>query len=160
MPERRGALQTLAGVLASLGGGVLINKASGWSDPLFWIGAFGLTAGLLILLWLLVSPWIADRQARQARNEQALLEGRANERQGLEEILAELGQISSQLKSELRWGKRGALFPNTTWAKNQHLVAPGIRLFVDSAYAAAHALDEQTIAASSEDLSEAETHER
>jgi type VI protein secretion system component VasK len=128
MPERRGALQTLAGVLASLGGGVLINKASGWSDPLLWIGAVGLATGLLILLWLLVSPWKREREDRQARDERALLEGRANQHQGLDEIANELGQISSQLKGELRWGKRGNLFPNTAWAKNEHLVTGEIRM--------------------------------
>jgi hypothetical protein len=117
--------------------------------------------GAGLFFWLLAPPYLTDRRVRRERQREAEREGRGNQRQGLDEIARELGQISSQLKSELRWGKRGGLFPNTAWTKNQHLVTtPGIRLFVDSAYAAAYALSEQTIAASQEDLSEAETQER
>jgi hypothetical protein len=117
-------------------------------------------AGSLIFLWLLVPPWLTDRQIRQTRSEQALSEGRANQRQGLDEIARELGQISSQLKGELRWGKRGSLFPNTAWTKNQHLVTGQIRALVDSAYERAHVLDQETLSAPQAELDEKETQER
>jgi hypothetical protein len=119
-----------------------------------------ITLGALIFVWLLVPSWLTDRQLRQARSEQALLESRANQRQGLDEIANELGQISSQLKAELRWGKRDGLFPNTAWTKNQHLVTGDVRASVDSAYEQAYALDQETLAVSQEDLDTAEMQQR
>jgi hypothetical protein len=75
--ERRGVLQTLAATLVSLGGGVLIWRATGWSDPVLWIGIIALTTGASIFLWLLVPSWLTDRRARQERTAALLLEGRA-----------------------------------------------------------------------------------
>jgi hypothetical protein len=117
-------------------------------------------AGAIIFLLLLVPSWLTDRQVRQARSEQLLLEGRANQRDGLDEIVRELGQISSQLKGELRWGKRGSLFPNTAWAKNQHLVTGETHTLVDSAYEQAHLLDQETLSATQADLDKNETYAR
>jgi hypothetical protein len=131
-----------------------------WSDPIFWIGAVAMASGAAVFLWLLVPPYLVDRRARHARREAAIQEGRANQRQGLDEIANELGQTSSQLKGELRWGKRGPLFPNTAWTKNQHLVMGDVRAAVDSAYGQAHELDEETRAASREELSAEETQKR
>ena len=63
---------------------------------------------------------------------------------------------------EQRWNKRGALFPNTSWAKNQHLITEegGVRAAVDDAYAQAYALDQETIAASHEWLTPPEVEKR
>jgi hypothetical protein len=166
MSDRRNISATLAGTLALLGGSVLIYKAAErgelcwWTDPIFWIGAVAVAAGALIFAWLLVPPWFTDRQARQERSEQLLLEGRANQRDGLDEIVRELGQISGQLKGELRWGKRGSLFPNTAWAKNRHLVTGETHTLVDSAYEQAHLLDQETLSAAQAELDANETHTR
>jgi hypothetical protein len=135
-------------------------ELSWWTDPIFWIGAVAVAAGALIFLWLLVPPWLKDRQVRQARSEQALREGRANQRQGLDEIVRELGAISSQLKGELRWGKRGNLFPNNAWTKNQHLVTGKTQTLVESAYERAHLLDQETLSTTQAELDEKETQER
>jgi hypothetical protein len=166
MSERRSVVAALAGTLVLGGVTVLIYGAtergdlSWWTDPVFWIGVVALVAGALMYAWLLIPPWLREHQAWQARTEQQLLEGRANQRQGLEEILSELGQISSQLKAELRWGKRGPLFPNTAWTKNEHLLASETRTLVDSAYQQAHLLDKATLSALHEELDKGETEER
>jgi hypothetical protein len=166
MSDRRSVWATLAGTLVTLGGAVVIYKATErrelcwWTDPIFWIGAAALAAGAVIFVVLLVPPWLTDRHVRQARSEQLLLEGRANQRDGLDEIVRELGQISSQLKGELRWGKRGSLFPNAAWTKNQHLVSGETHTLVDSAYGQAHLLDQETLSATQAELDANETHTR
>jgi hypothetical protein len=166
MPEPRSVMPTLAGSLTSAGVALLIFKAasrrelSWWTDPILWIGATALTAGAFLFAWLIVVPWLRTRQARRERIEQTHREGRANQRQGLDEIATELGQISSQLKAELRWGKRGALFPNSAWVKNQHLVTGDIRASIDDAYEQAYRLGEETLAASREDLDSEEMERR
>lgn len=166
MSDRGNVWQTLAATLVSVGGAVLIYKATGraelrwWTDPIFWIGAGAVAAGAVIFVWLLVPPWLTNRHTRRARREQALREGLANQRQWIDEILRELGEISSQLKGELRWGKRGAFFPNTAWTKNQHLIKGDIRTVVESVYYRAHLLDQETLSATHAELDERETHER
>lgn len=82
-----------------------------WADPIFWIGVLAIASGAAIFFWLLVPPWVVDRSARRSRREAAIREGHANQLRGLEEIINELGQISGQLKQELRWGQRGPSFP-------------------------------------------------
>jgi hypothetical protein len=155
MAARRGAWATLGGTL--LGGGLLLMVTATerdtflWIDPVFWLGIAALIAGAVTFLWLLLPPWLTDRRARQ---------GRANQRQGLDEILRELGGISKQLKAELRWGQRGTLFPNSAWTKNQHLVTGDVHTLVASAYAQAYWLDLETVSAKQEDLDNAETEER
>jgi hypothetical protein len=79
---------------------------------------------------------------------------------GLDEIVRELGLLSSQLKGELRWGKRGGLFPTNAWAKNRHLVTGRTRTLIDSAYEHAHLLDQQTLSATQVELDENETRAR
>jgi hypothetical protein len=158
--ERRSVLQSVAGVLCTLGGALLISRATGWTDPFLWIGVAALTLGALIFMWLLVPPWLTDRQTRRARSEQLALEGRANQRTGLDEIMIELGQISSQLKGELRWGQRGPLSPNTAWTKNRHLVTGEARTLVESAYKQAHVLDEEALSAAQAELDEKEAQQR
>jgi hypothetical protein len=101
---------TLAGCLATLGGSVLIFKATWrsevywWTDPIFWIGVAGLTTGALVFLLLLAPPHLRNRQARRAVKEERERQVRANMRDGLTEILTELGQVSSQLKAERAGG--------------------------------------------------------
>ncbi len=163
MPDGRSVWIALAATLVSGGVAVLVGLRYDdvwWTDPIRWIGAGALMAGWFIFLWLLVSPWLTDRRIQRARREQALHEGRANQRQGLGEILRELGQVSSQLKGELRWRKRGGLFPNTAWAKNQHLVTDGVRVLVEDAYERAHLLDQATLSAAQPELDKSETQER
>ncbi len=109
-------------------------------------------AGAAIFLFLLLPSWLTDRRVRRARKEEAAREGRANQRAGMDEILTELGQISGQLKGELRWGKRGAPLPNTAWTKNRHLVTGEAQVLVENAYEQAHRLDENTIAAGQPEL--------
>lgn len=161
--DHRSVWTTLAATLVTVGVAVLIAVGVDliwWTDPIFWIGAVALTAGAFIFLWLLVPPWLTNRRLRRLRKEEARREGRANQREGLDEILRELGQISSQLKGELRWGKRDGLFPNTAWAKNQHLVTGDARALVEDAYEQAHLLDQATISAAQLELDERETQER
>lgn len=166
VPDQSHAWGNLATTLGGLGSVVLIFKATEradvcwWTDPIFWIGLAGLVACAAIFLGLLLPPRLKDRKVRRALKEQAALQGRANQRDGLDEILQELGQISSQLKSELRWGKRGDGFPNTAWTKNQHLVTGAARVLVGDAYEQAHQLDEQTLAARQAELDRQETQER
>lgn len=164
MPDRKIVLLALATVLIPVGVPVLTYAATGrpdwWTDPIFWVGALALAGGVLIFVWLLVPSWLRDRRAFRERQEQALREGRANQRQGLDEIARELGAISSQLKAELRWGERKDLFPNTAWTKNQHLVTGEARPLVDEAYEQAHLLDKRTLAATKPELDEEETKER
>jgi hypothetical protein len=132
-----------------------------WADPIFWIGVLAIASGAAIFFWLLVPPWVVDRSARRSRREAAIREGHANQLRGLEEIINELGQISGQLKQELRWGQRGPLFPNTAWTKNQHLVTVSdVRAAVDSAYAQAHELDLETRTASQSELDPGEVQKR
>ena len=136
-----------------------------WFVPLFLVG---LALSLYALLSLISSyvyelprvPTVAERRSKKRTAEEHERQGRANQRAGLDEILTELGQISSQLKAELRWGKRGPLFPNTAWTKNQHLVTGDVRASVESAYAQVHALDQETLAASQEELDVGETQKR
>jgi len=167
MPDRQPVLQSLAAALLSIGSAVLIFKATArgdlcwWTDPIFWIGAAGLTAGAGIFVWLLVPSWLTDRKIRRARNEELLQQGRANQFAGLDEIVRELGGISGQLKAELRWGKRsGGLFPNSAWTKNQHLVTGETKALVESAYEQAHLLDLETLSAVQEDMTGEETTDR
>jgi hypothetical protein len=159
----------VAAALFAAGVGVLLFKAAQrsdvawWADPFFWIGCAGLALGAGLFLWLLVPPWLTDKRARRVRADEQELEGRANQLQGLDEIATELGQISSQLKQELRWGKRTwGLFPNTAWAKNRHLVTEegGRRAAVESAYAQAYQLSVVTQIATEEELSPEETDKR
>jgi hypothetical protein len=119
-----------------------------------------MTVGALMFVWLLGPAWLTDRQAWQTRDDQLLHEGRANQRQGLDEIVLELGQISSQLKKELRWGQRGPLFPNSAWAKNEGFVKGNVHTLVESVYERAHVLDEETLSAAQAELDEEETQER
>jgi hypothetical protein len=129
--DQKSALLALAGALVSSGVAVLV------STDRTVLGWFLVVGGAVVFGWLFAPPYVLDRRARVARREAEIQQGRANQRQGLDEIANELGQISSQLKQELRWGKRTwGLFPNTAWAKNQHLVTQegGVRAAVDSAY--------------------------
>jgi hypothetical protein len=166
MERNRPVWATLAGTLAGIGSSMLIYKAAArsdvcwWTDPIFWTGVVGLTMSAFIFLWLLVPPWLRDTKARRVRKEELLREGRANQLQGLDELLRELGQISGQLKGELRWGKGGGLFPNTAWTKNQNLVTGEARALVDDAYEQAHRLDQRTLAATNPEFGEQETRER
>jgi hypothetical protein len=113
--DRKSVLLALAGALITSGVAVLVSSGR------TVLGWFLVVGGAVVFGWLLVPPYVVDRRARVARREAGIQEGRANQRQGLDEIARELGQLSSQLKGELRWGKRGALFPNGAWVKNQHL---------------------------------------
>jgi hypothetical protein len=167
--DRRTDLRAIAAALFAAGVGVLLFKfaqrgdVSWWTDPAFWIGCVGLALGAGLFLWLLVPPWVTDKRARRARAEEVQLEGRANQRQGLDEIANELGQISSQLKGELRRGQRNwNLLPNTAWAKNRHLVTEegGRRAAVESAYQQAYALSVETRIATEEELGAKETEKR
>jgi hypothetical protein len=166
MERNRPVLATLAGSLGAIGSSVLIYKALGradvawWTDPIFWIGTGGLVMSAFIFLVLLLPPWLADRRARRARKAELLRQGRANKFDGLDEILRELGQISNQLKNELRWGQRGDLFPNTAWTKNQQLITGEAKTLVNDAYEQLHWLDQQTIAATQPGLDKQETQER
>lgn len=119
-----------------------------------------MVAGAIIFLWLLVPPWFLDRRARYARAEEHARQGRANQRVGLDEILTELGQISSQLKHELRRGERGNLFPNTAWTKNQHLVTGETRSLVGATYDQLHILDQVALSSASGEMDSDETEKR
>lgn len=133
-----------------------------WTDPVFWVGVCGLAAGASLLVWPIVSSYTRERRSRRDRDEELELQGRANQRQGLDELANELGQISSQLKGELRWGKRNwNLLPNTAWAKNQHLVTEeGVPTVLESAYAQAYELSQETQAATEEELGSEEMEKR
>ena len=142
-----------------------------WREEWWWfIPLAGVAAALCVFAFLsLVStyfyelpsvPTAAERKARKAAAETAALEGRANRRAGLEEILGELGQVSAQLKSELRWGERRGLFPNTAWAKNRHLVTGEARTLVENAYEQAHLLDQANLSDKPPELGKNETRER
>jgi hypothetical protein len=157
MHDRQPVWLALAGALVAIGSVLLA-----FGRPSLWVGVALLVGAAVIFFWLLVPPWLVDKRARRAREEELQLEGRANQRQGLDEIANELGQISSQLKGELRWNKRGALFPNGAWVKNQHLETEegGIRAAVDDAYAQAHALDQDTLDAFHEWLTPPEVEKR
>jgi hypothetical protein len=158
MHDRQPVWLGLAGALVGVGGVLLaFDRVPLWVGLALWVAA------AVIFCWLLIPPWWTDKRARRARAEELELEGRANQRQGLDEIATELGQISSQLKQELRWGKRTwGLFPNTAWAKNRHLVTEegGRRAAVESAYAQAYQLSVVQRIATEEELSPEETEKR
>ena len=166
MQTKRSDWIAAAGVMVAVGGVILGFRATErseityWCDPVFWVGAGAIGAGLLIVLGSLLPPLLKDRRARRARQDDLARQGRANQFQGLDEIMRELEQISGQLKAELRWGKRGGLFPNNAWTKNQHLVMGDLRQTVQSAYDQVHVLDLQTISAQQAELAQEETQER
>ena len=160
MAENRGVWTAIGGSLVALGGGALLTTASGRDDPIFWIGIGLVVAGVAVWVWLLLGPWLADRQARSARAEQALLEGRANQRAALDEILTELGEMSNQLKRELRSGQRYGMLPYAMWSKNAHVVTGDAGGLVEDAYKRAHLLDQETESATQPQLNEKETRHR
>jgi hypothetical protein len=166
MEQNRPVWTTLAGCLCTLGSTVLIFKATWrsevewWTDPVFWLGVGVLAAGLSIFVLLLLPPHLRSRRARRELQKEHEREGRANMWNGLSEIMAELGETSSLLKAELRWGKRGPLFPNTAWAKNQHLVTGDAHALVADAYQHTHQLDLATLSAAQPELDGQETEAR
>jgi len=166
MPDRRSVLLSLAATLVGLGSAVLIYQRSAredislWVDPFFWVGAVGLAAGATLYVWLLIPPWLSDWRTRRAREELLEQEGHANQRQGLGEISSELDAIFQQLQAELRLGKRGAVFPSNAWTKNRHLLSGEIQAYVEYAHERTRLLDKGTLAATRQELTEAEAAER
>ncbi len=160
MADNRGVWTAIGGSLVALGGGALLTTASGRDDPIFWIGIGLVVVGVAVLVRLLLGPSLADRQARTVRAEQALVEGRANQRAALDEISTELGEMSNQLKRELRSGQRYGMLPYAAWSKNAHVVTGDARGLVEDAYKRAHLLDQATESATQPQLDETETEER
>jgi len=117
-----------------------------WFVPLFVLGlALSLFAALSFVSRYVYElprvPTVAERRATKLTAEEHERQGRANQRAGLEEILVELNQTSSQLKHELRHGERGMLFPRHAWTKNQHLVTGETRALLEDLYEQTHRLD-------------------
>jgi hypothetical protein len=136
-----------------------------WFVPLFVLGlALSLFAALSFVSRYVYElprvPTVAERRATKLTAEEHARQGRANQRAGLDEILVELGQISSQLKGELRWGKRGMLFPNNAWTKNQHLVTGETRTLLEGVYEHTHQLDLLAQAATTDEMGAEETAQR
>src|SRR5215208_2671274 len=127
---RWGAIAAGPALLATLLVADTLSSASLWREQWFWfvpLFALGLALSLFALLSFVSGyvyelprvPTAAERRAKKVTAEEQARQGRANQRAGLEEILTELGQTSSQLKHELRHGERGMLFPEHSVGEKQ-----------------------------------------